>query len=138
MAIKAVIDTNILVSGLGNSSGAPAKLIDRWLNGQFTLLISKPIYEEYSRILLSHPKVPRDKAETFLNGLSDLAQFVSISEKLKVCKDSSDSIFLETATVGSADYLVTKNIKHFPIKRYRQVQIVRVSKFLSRLEKDFA
>jgi hypothetical protein len=33
--------------------------------------------------------------------------------------------------------LVTKNIKHFPIKRYRQVQIVRVSKFLTRLEKEF-
>jgi predicted nucleic acid-binding protein len=81
--------------------------------------------------------VPRDKAEAFLNGLTELAKVVPISEKLNVCKDSSDNIFLETATAGNAKYLVTKNIRHFPFKRYQEVEIVRVSKFLSRLEKEF-
>ncbi|MFQ5637133.1 MAG: putative toxin-antitoxin system toxin component, PIN family [bacterium] len=58
-----------------------------------------------------------------------------MSEKLNVCKDPSDNIFLETATAGNAKYLVTKNIKHFPFKLYQDVEIVRVSKFLSHLEK---
>jgi putative PIN family toxin of toxin-antitoxin system len=137
MTSKAVLDTNILVPGLGNPSGAPAKLLDRWFDGQFVLLTSKPIFEEYSRILLNHPIVPRDKAEVFLNGLAELAQVISISEKLNVCKDPSDNIFLETAATGNAKYLVTKNIKHFPFKRYQEVEIVRVSKFLSQLEKEF-
>lgn len=87
--------------------------------------------------MLSHPIVPRDKAEVFLNGLAELAQVVFIAEKLDVCKDPSDNIFLETAATGNAEYLVTKNIKHFPFKRYQQVEIVRVAKFLSRLEKEF-
>jgi uncharacterized protein len=137
MTIKTVLDTNILVSGLGNPSGAPAKLLDRWFDGQFVLLISNPIFEEYSQLLLSHPKVPQDKAETFLDGLAELAQVVSIAEELHVCKDPSDNIFLETAMAGNGKYLVTKNIKHFPFKRYQEVEIVRVSKFLSRLEKEF-
>jgi putative PIN family toxin of toxin-antitoxin system len=137
MTIKTVLDTNILIPGLGNPLGASAKLLDRWFDGQFVLLISSPIFEEYSRILLSHPKVPQDKAEIFLNGLAELAQIVPISEKLNVCKDPSDNIFLETATAGNARYLVTKNIRHFPFKRYQNVEIVRVSKFLSRLEKEF-
>ncbi len=137
MSIKAVLDTNILVPGLGNPLGAPAKVFDRWLDGQFVLLISQPIFEEYSRILLGHPKVPREKAEIFLNGLGELAQVVAISETLNVCKDQSDNVFLETATVGNAEYLVTKNIKHFPFKRYQQIKIVQVSKFLTRLEKEF-
>jgi putative PIN family toxin of toxin-antitoxin system len=53
MPIKTVLDTNILVSGLANQSGAPAKVIDRWLEGQFVVLSSKPIFDEYSRILLN-------------------------------------------------------------------------------------
>ncbi len=100
-------------------------------------MISQPIFEEYSRILLTHPIVPRDKAETFLNGLAELAQVVTISEKLNVCKDPGDNFVLETATVGNAQYLVTKNIRHFPFKNYQQVEIVRVSVFLSQLEKMF-
>jgi len=40
MIIKTVVDTNIVVSGLGNPSGAPAKLLVRWLDGQFVLLFS--------------------------------------------------------------------------------------------------
>lgn len=137
MIIKTVIDTNILVSGLGNPSGAPAKLLVRWLDGQFVLLFSKPVFDEYSRILLSHPHVPREKAGSFLNELEELAHSVSIAGKLNACKDSSDNVFLETAVDGNAEYLVTKNIKHFPFKRYQQVEIVRVAKFLSRLETEF-
>lgn len=117
--------------------GAPAKVLDRWLDGQFTLLISQPIFEEYSRILLTHPIILRDEAVAFLNGLAELAQVVTISEKLNVCKDPGDNIFLETATLRNAKYLVTKNIRHFPFKRYQDVEIVRVSVFLSHLEKVF-
>jgi predicted nucleic acid-binding protein len=87
--------------------------------------------------LLSHPHVPREKAGAFLSELEELAHCVSITGKLNACKDPSDNVFLETAVDGNAEYLVTKNIKHFPFKRYQQVEIVRVSKFLSRLEKEF-
>jgi putative PIN family toxin of toxin-antitoxin system len=137
MSIKAVLDTNILVAGLANRFGAPAKVIDRWLDGQFIVLYSTPVFDEYSRILLSHPKVLRNDATTFLNALPESAQTVSIAEKLSVCKDPSDNVFLETALEGKAEYLVTKNIKHFPFKRYQHVEIARVSKFLKRLEKEF-
>lgn len=39
--------------------------------------------------------------------------------------------------VGQADYLVTKNIRHFPYKNYQNVQIVKISKFLKVLETEF-
>lgn len=54
----------------------------------------------------------------------------------KICKDPDDDKFLETAVVGNGNYLVTKNIKHFPIKSYENIQIVGVSKFLSHIEKS--
>ncbi len=135
--MKVVIDTNILVSGLGNPSGAPAKLIDRWLLGQFDLMVSNPIFAEYTKILLNHPLVPNERAGNFLDSLINLSDFVQISEALAACKDPADNVFLETAVVGNADYLVTKNIKHFPLKQFQNVKIVRVSQMLSVLEKRF-
>jgi len=42
---------------------------------------------------------------------------------------------LECAVEGKADYLVTKNIRHFPLKEYQGVNIVRIRKFLDVLER---
>jgi len=136
--LKVVIDTNVLFSGLGNPLGAPAKLIERWLHGQFDLIASNPIFAEYTKILLNHPHVPIEKAGNFLGSLIILSEFVQIPEALLACKDPADNVFLETAVVGNAEYLVTKNIKHFPFKQYQSVRIVRVSQMLSALEKKFS
>jgi hypothetical protein len=40
------------------------------------------------------------------------------------------------AVAGHADYLVTKNIRHFPYKMYEHVRIVRIRTFLNALEKE--
>ncbi len=55
--IKAVVDTNVFVSGLLNDSGAPAKLILFWVKGQFDIVFSKQILKEYSYVLHNIPGV---------------------------------------------------------------------------------
>jgi predicted nucleic acid-binding protein len=60
---------------------------------------------------------------------------VPITGVLHVCKDPDDDIFLETAFFANADFLVTKNLNHFPKKSYQGVKIVKVSAFLRELEK---
>lgn len=135
---RAVIDTNLLVSGLLNESGAPAKLILRWLKGQFEILISEQIKEEYTYILHHLPEVDQQKADALLEELDISGIRVAILGTLQACKDLDDDKFLETAVAGQADYLVTKNTKHFPRKSYQDVRIVKVSKFLEQLEKQFS
>lgn len=135
--IRAVIDTNLFLSGLLNTAGAPAKLILRWLKGQFEILISEQTMEEYTYVLRHSPGVEQDKVTHLLNELASSGIRVIISGGLKACKDSDDDIFLETAVVGEANYLVTKNTKHFPYKRYHKVRIVKVSQFLKEVEKQF-
>ncbi len=46
-----------------------------------------------------------------------------------MCKDPDDNKFLETALVGRAEFLVTKNLKHFPKKKYEDGRIVSVATF---------
>lgn len=134
---RAVIDTNLFLSGLLNASGAPAKLILRWLKGQFEILISEQTMEEYTYVLRHSPGVEQDKVTHLLNELTSSGVSVIISGTLKTCKDSDDDKFLETAVIGQASFLVTKNTKHFPHKSYQDVRIVKISKFLKEIEKQF-
>ncbi len=135
--IKAVVDTNIFLSGLLNSSGAPAKLILRWLLGQFDLVISDQVIEEYTYVMRNQQGVERDKVINLLKELNSSAIRVEIDGILQACKDPDDDKFLETALQGQARYLVTKNTRHFPKKVYRNIRIVKVSTFLKELEKEF-
>lgn len=135
--IKAVVDTNVFVAGLLNSTGAPAKLILRWLKGQFDLVISEQTMQEHEYVFRYLVEVEQDKASELLTELQTSALRVIIPEQLQVCKDADDDKFLETAVIGAADFLVTKNTKHFPAKQYQSVRIVSVSKFLDFIEKQF-
>ena len=74
--------------------------------------------------------VLKDELETF-------SRRVEISGTLHVCKDPDDDKFLETAATGGADFLVTKNLKHFPRKSYSEMRIVNVANFLKEIEKIF-
>ncbi len=47
--MKIVIDTNVLISG-AFFSGAPSKILDACLAGQFRLALSAEIVEEYRRV----------------------------------------------------------------------------------------
>ncbi len=135
--MRAVVDTNVFVSGLLNGTGAPAKLILRWLKGQFDLVISEETLREYEYILMNLEIIDSDKASQLLAEVRASAAVVTIPGQLQACKDPDDDKFLETAVVGNADFLVTKNIKHFPFKSFQNVRIVKVSKFLTELEKQY-
>lgn len=133
--MRAVIDTNVFLAALINRSGAPAKLRTRWLNGEFVLVTSQPVEFEYADVLLHSPMVQSEDVQILLEEVRDLSLLVPITGALQVCKDPDDNVFLETAIAGSADFLVTKNLKHFPKKTHEGVRIVKVSTFLRELEK---
>jgi len=135
--LKAVIDTNVVLAGLANRKGAAFKIIKRFLRRQFEWINSQPTFGEYQRVLSISKIVPPLRLHLFLNLMRTRSIFVQITGGLQVCKDHDDDKFLETALAGGADFLVTKNLKHFPHKSYQGVRIVNVAKFLKQLEKFF-
>ncbi|MGH2671021.1 MAG: putative toxin-antitoxin system toxin component, PIN family [bacterium] len=56
--IRAVLDTNVLVSALLSAAGAPAALIRAWQDGAFELVTSPLLIEEL-RGVLARPKIRR-------------------------------------------------------------------------------
>jgi putative PIN family toxin of toxin-antitoxin system len=135
--LRVVIDTNHIMSAILSARGASAKLID-WMTREedyFQLLISQPIWDEYRTVAdWLIPDSRQLQKERILRVLLMQAEWIEPDMRLHVCKDISDNRFLECAVAGGADYLVTKNIRHFPPKVYDEVKIVRIREFLQVLE----
>ena len=135
--LRVVIDTNHIISAILSARGASAKLID-WMTREedyFQLLLSNPIWDEYTGVFewLIPPSKQREKYR-IITMLRTHSVWVEPEIQLHICPDPSDNRFLECAVAGHAEYLVTKNIRHFPYKIYEQVKIVRIRAFLSILE----
>ncbi len=49
-----------------------------------------------------------------LQTIREKSVWVRPTEKIRICSDPDDDIFLECAHAARAEYLVTGNLKHFP------------------------
>ena len=77
--MRAVLDANVLVSALISRAGAPARLVELWLAGEFELVMCATLLDEMERTL-AHPKiagrVDADDAARFVRVLGELAEVV--------------------------------------------------------------
>lgn len=136
--MKAVIDTNVVFAGLANPKGAAFKILQRFFRRQFDWINSPQTLDEYQGVLSLSQKISPASVRIFLHLLRKRSLVIHVTDSLQVCKDPDDDKFLETAVAGSVDFLVTKNLKHFPRKSYQGVRIVNVATFLKALEKSFS
>lgn len=60
--MRAVLDVNVIVSGLLSPSGAPARVLAAWLEGGYDLVVSPLLLEELERAL-GYPKVRKRVSE---------------------------------------------------------------------------
>ena len=134
--IKAVLDTNILVSGLISSEGSPAKIIDFWEGEKFSLITSEEIIGEVVRVL-SYPKIrtkynlDKERIEDFINGLTIFSEVCKPQEKISVINDDpEDNKFLEAAVQVSADFIVSGDKHLLKLGEYEKIQIVKANTFL--------
>jgi uncharacterized protein len=128
--MRAVLDTNVLVSGLLKPHGNERLVVALALRRKFVALVSEPIWTEYEAVL-RRPELKLQPAEVerTLTELRKVADFVSPTRTLAASPDESDNRFLECASAGRADYLVTGNKRHFPA-RYGATEIVNARELI--------
>lgn len=56
--MRAVLDPNVVISGLISRRGAPAQLLSAWRGGRFEVIVSALLLEELERAL-AYPKLRR-------------------------------------------------------------------------------
>ena len=126
-----VLDTNVVVSGMKTPAGVCAAILDEWGLGTFDVCVSASIVEEYSDVLhRPHLKIPIEKVKALLSSIERIALIVDENSPKVGLPDPDDEIFLATALVAGAAYLVTGNLRHFPPRLCTGVRVVAPAEFL--------
>lgn len=116
MSVKAVIDTNVLVSAYwtSNPDSPPARVYRAVLSGTITALVNDEVISEY-RDVLHRPKfgfTPED-IDKDVAFMEQAGVVIHPAESDAHFPDIDDKVFFCTALAGGA-YLVTGNLKHYP------------------------
>jgi putative PIN family toxin of toxin-antitoxin system len=131
LALRLVLDTNIIVSAALKSDGLERTGVLLAMSKPARLYVSPPILEEY-RAVLARPefRIRKGLQQQLLRLIENASHRVLPSRQLRVTQDPDDNIFLECAEAARADYLVTGNPRHFP-KFWKQIKIVTSREFIT-------
>ena len=129
--IKVVVDTNVFVSSF--FGGNPRKIVDLWKSGQVTLCLSKPIIDEYVKIL-GRLGLENDRELDELLGLFARGFHVLFSAKTPelhvVQEDPDDNKFIECAVALKADFVISGDKALTTVQDYMGIKILTPKKFL--------
>jgi uncharacterized protein len=105
--VRALLDVNVLISGLLSRTGGPARLLTRWLEGEFELVVTNRLLAELEATL-ARPKLRHrlDKAEVggFLELLRSLAEWIDDPDAKPPIssRDPKDDYLIAAASTGHA------------------------------------
>ena len=140
--ITAVLDTNVLVSGLVGQRRRPltppAALIAAWRSGEFELVLSADILMEVERTLqkpyFSH-RISNDQRLQLLTVLRRRSRIVRLTKRVSgVASHPADDLVLSAAVSAGARYLVTGDGPLLALGSLRRVRIVSPRAFWSALQ----
>ena len=130
--LKIVLDANILVSAFLTPMGESSEILR--CTQTHKLYLSPHILSEvwntlhYARIRKKY-HYSDDAIERHIKNLAIVSEIVEPKFALTVCKDPKDNAVLACAVEAKADYLVTRNTKHFP-RSFAGVTVLSPKEFL--------
>jgi len=138
--IPAVLDANVVVSGILSENGTPGKILKAWFEDRFHLVISPAILDELRRVL-QYPRIARrhrwsaSQVREFLDDLASLAFLTSGQFALPaiIAEDPSDDRYLECASKGEANYIVSGDRHLLDLEAYEGTEIVSPREFIQLL-----
>lgn len=137
---RAVLDTNVVLSGLISPAGKPAQVL-KLAGARFVLVWTPAIVVECRRVLGS-PKLHRAlgaraaAAATILDRLASIAHLVSpelLADLRVVQEDPDDDVLFSTAMAGGARFVVTGDAAVLAVGNFAGVMVVSATEFLASL-----
>jgi uncharacterized protein len=109
--LRAVVDTNVFLSGLIVERGNPFNVLEAWRAGRFVLVSSPELFQELERVL-SRPEFARRLGAELIAGtirlVGNRADAAETLGDLPVeVRDPKDEMVLAAALAAGADYIVT-------------------------------
>lgn len=133
--MRICLDTNVLLSGIF-WGGLPGKILDLWATGEFELLVSSPILNEYKNVLRRlGKKLGPEITEHWITKIVENVCIITTLPKMKGwSRDPSDNMFIHCALSGNADYLVSGDKDLLILKDTCPVPIVSPKEFLKEIK----
>ena len=138
--LKAVLDTNIIVSSTISTQSNPAKILDYWREKRFRMIITPAIIEEMWQVLFrpgikKYRKFSDERTKKFLLKLQKEATLITPTQKIKLIeKDPADDVFIIAAVEGQADYIVSGDKHLLELGSYQNIRIVSPGEFVEIIE----
>ena len=143
--IRAVLDTNILVSALiTKRNSPPLQLYKAFVTQKFLLITSPSILAEVEDVInreaiIKYHKLSPEHRKTIVEQLLKLC-YVTLesvkSEKIIIERDPKDDKFLHAATEACADYIVSGDNDLLNLKIYEGIKILSPNEFLAIIKND--
>ncbi len=138
--LRAVVDTNLLVSGFISPLSHPREIERHWRRGEFILVASYEIIEEVNRVL-HLPRIQgkyhlaESDIQVFVLTLTHQAHCVAGGLILRdVAPDPGDDKIISCAVEAQADLIVTGDKALQKLGEYQGIKIVDAETFIGVLE----
>jgi len=139
-ALKAVIDTSVMVSVAFAKQGLAKELKDMIADEDFVLVTSKQILKELYQVL-HYPRI----IKRFTPSEDDINEFIGlilekalITEGLYsadgITEDPADDMFIACGLEAKADYIVARDPHLRNLKHFHGIQIVDVTTFIKKVK----
>ena len=139
--IRAVLDTNLLVSYLLTHRPPIATLIEDLLaKDEFIMVTSPELLAELDRVL-TYPKLQRyytaEERTRFVALVMALSEVVDLPDTLpRICRDPDDDRLIACAVVGEADVILSGDDDLLALERVGGIPILTAAQFLRALEQE--
>ena len=137
--MRVILDTNILLSALLSPQGAPAKLLDAWERGRFTLVASDELLAELREVAdrpFFRTRLRDSAVEMLMAGIQDFSVFHRDLPPGPVAPDAKDSFLLALAQASRADFLVTGDKDLLSLQHPQATRIVTAAAIIEILAAD--
>jgi hypothetical protein len=137
--VRAVLDSNVLVSAAISPRGAAAAVVVLWRRGGFENVASPPLLAEFARTI-EYPRVTRFAAlstaerATFVREVESGSRIVTPEIEITASRDPDDNRVLEAAVTGRVDYIVSGDRDLLDLESFEGIPIVPPRRFLEILE----
>jgi len=131
--LKVVMDTNVFVSGVF-FSGPPYKILTAWQSGDFELVVSDEILDEYKRVgeILAEER-PKIDLDPILNFVIEHAR-VYKPTKLKepICEDPDDDKFIACALASGSKVIISGDKHLLKVSGFQGIEVLKPREFVDR------
>ncbi|MCI0555756.1 MAG: putative toxin-antitoxin system toxin component, PIN family [Anaerolineae bacterium] len=131
--LKIVMDTNVFVSGVF-FRGPPYQILKGWQSGEFELVVSQEILDEYRRVgeilAKEHPIIDLNPILNFV--IEHAKVYKPVKLKHPVCEDPDDDKFLACALASGSRVIISGDRHLLKVSGYEGIEVLKPREFVDR------